>query len=157
MKSFIVTILISILFSGCNIFNPTHEIDTEFVITDTRGFESRVFHSGQDFNMKLTLTNNTGKDQEYYYYGIPIIFEIIKNDSVITSSVHGLDWVSRTLEGTFEKDTEITSSWRAPTPSYASFLTILEPGQYIARARITMTFKNYEDIQPRVKVIRIIE
>lgn len=159
MKQFINTILIliSIPFYSCNILNPTYEIDAEFIITDTTGIISRVFHSGEEFDMKLTLTNNTGKDQEYSYTGPIIRFEIIQNDSVITSSIHGLAWPMVVSNGILKKDAEISSSWRAPTPLHASTLITLKPGQYQARAVIWMTFKNYKTIPPQVKEITIIE
>ena len=107
--------------------------------------------------MKLTLTNNTGKNQAYYFTGREAIFEITQNDSVITSSVYGLQFAQVIIEGIFKKKNEKTYNWRAPTPPHASTLITLEPGQYEARAVIWMTFENYESIPQQVKKITIVD
>jgi hypothetical protein len=165
MKHFIlIIILIFIYFYGCNIFNPdtneSGEIETEYIISDTTGVISTVFHSGESFDMEFTLINNTGEDQEFYYSGPTVIFEIIQNDSVLTSSIKGLAWPAVALKGIFKKSAEITDYWRAPnSPLDSQFgtKTNLKAGQYKARVRISMGFKDYTAIPSEVKEITITE
>jgi hypothetical protein len=165
MKHFIlIIILIFIFFYGCNIFNPdtneSGEIETEYIISDTTGVISTVFHSGESFDMKFTLINNTGEDQVFYHSGPTVIFEIIQADSVLTSSIKGLYWPAVMLKGIFKKGKEITDYWRAPnSPLDSQFgtKTILEAGQYKARVRISMGFKYYNAIPSEVKEITITE
>lgn len=140
--------------------DKTGKIETEFVISDTTGVISTVFKSGENFDMKFVLTNNTGKDQEFYHSGPIIIFDISQDDSVLTSCIHGLCWTAEVLKGIFKKDTEITSKWQAPNSPLDSQLdtqTILKPGEYNARVRISMDFIEYEAIPSEVKTITITE
>jgi len=108
--------------------------------------------------MQLTLTNYTGKDLVYYYSGPCVIFEIVQNDSVLTSSDEGLCWTAVVQKGILEKDGKLVFGWRAPHSLLDSQLGtrfILELGHYEAGVKILMGFEKYGAIPSEAKDITI--
>ena len=127
------------------------EIEVLFSVTDTTGVESVVFRSGEMFDVTLVLTNHTGKDLEYTYSGPTIYFEILREDSVVTSSIYGLAWPAIVLKGVFKNGTQKTSTWRAPiSPEDEEFqrTPVLERGGYMVSPGVSLHIEGYTITTP---------
>ncbi len=147
-----------VLSCGMSDSEEAGEIDVLFTVTDTTGVESAAFQSGELFDVTLVLTNHTGKDLEYAYSGPTIYFEILREDSVVTSSIYGLTWVAVSLKGVFEKDTQMSSTWRAPiSPEDEEFgrTPVLEEGEYVVKPCISLSFEEDTVITPEDKEILV--
>ena len=63
----------------------------------------------------------------------PVIFEILKDDSVISSSVDGYSFVQVLLGGHLTPKDTLKDQWQAPNTLYQNPKVILTPGLYQAR------------------------
>ena len=164
MKNIIIGVLILSLLFGCKKIGTEAgmkgEIDTELTITDTTGVVATLFKTGDNFDMYFTIINQTNYDYQYSYSGIRVVFEIRQGDSLISSSIDGLAWPASVEKGNFKKGVKYTFKWRAPNSPLNSQLgtdTILNPGQYVAKAGWNLPDLEHEDIPSKIETIRIID
>ena len=105
-----------------------------FTLTDTLGQTVSQLHSGENFYLSFFLTN-TSNDTLTYYRGSsapPILFQIVKDDSVVASSADGYAFLMFVSQGRLAPEQKLDYDWKAPTtpPQYPK--VVLEPGYYKA-------------------------
>gem|GEM_PF-2784206 len=107
-----------------------------FVLTDTTGYPKSIFSRGEQFNLSFAYINTTA-DVMTYVKGSSapsVIFEILKNDSVVASSVDGMGFAQVLIGGSLAPNDTLMGQWRAPNTPYQFPKVILSPGSYKARA-----------------------
>lgn len=116
---------------------------TQFRLYDTTGVEKYTFKSGENFNMKFTVQNNSGEDLTYQYTGFSSKFVIYKADSLFCTSVDGLIFAQVLVTNTLKNGDEYQNSWTAPKTPGMSPVTSLPPGEYVAKVSHSCLFKEY--------------
>ena len=107
-------------------------LEATFALTDTLGKTTSQFHSGDNFYLSFFLTN-TSKDTLTYYRGSSapsILFQILKDDSVVASSTDGYAFLMVVTRGSLAPGQKLDSDWKAPTTPAQYPRVILQPGQY---------------------------
>jgi hypothetical protein len=137
MKTIIIFGLIAICINGCNqSTSPSDKpLTTTFTLTDTSGQTVSQFHSGEEFKLAFTVTNTT-KDTLTFYRGSTapaVIFQIMKNDSVIASSVDGYAFLAVVLGGYVAPGQSLQGEWKAPNTPAQNPKVLLNPGSYQAK------------------------
>ena len=135
MKIIYFLLLAGIFLIGCNEDNSSVGVDgvnTQFKLYDSNGVEKTIFKSGDDFEMRFSLVNLSGRDLSYHYTGIPVFFEIHQNDSIIATSVDGLTFAQVILGGEVKNGAIFRDHWIAPNSSARDPKLILPAGNYKA-------------------------
>ena len=95
LKTFISLAVGAFLICACNqVTTPTEGggfLTAKFTLTDSTGKATTVFHSGQQFAMSFSVTNTRMYTITYHRgnSGPSVIFQILKGDSSIATSVDG--------------------------------------------------------------------
>ncbi len=135
MKVMSFLALVIFLLSGCDLVNTksTWKLIPTFTLTDTTGQVRKIFHPGENFVMSYSVINTTSFTLDYYNTKPPVIFQVIKNDSVIASSIDGYAFAEVVRGGYLMPYGVLKATWKAPTtpPQYPK--VILSPGSYEAR------------------------
>ncbi len=144
MKKILSLFAILILFTACEDgdFNM-NRIKSEFKLYDNNGIEKNIFQSGDDFEMRFELTNNSGKDLIYYYTGVPVIFEIHQNDSIIATSVDGYVFPEVVLSDTIKNNETYHFNLIAPNTPVRATKIILQAGNYQAYVKHSAFFVDF--------------
>jgi hypothetical protein len=147
---FIVVILLASLV-GCDLGEPqsSGSITTDFRLRDMNGNESNTFRSGIEFQMHLTLTNETRHIQDFTFGAPTVFFEVRIGDSLVCTSVDGLAFVQVVERGRILAGQTFSHEWRAPNSPVLPGRIVLQPGQYIARASIGYSFDNFDRLPAR--------
>lgn len=93
--------------------------------------------------MRFELTNNSGKDLIYDYTGVPVIFEIHQNDSIIATSVDGYLFPEVILRDTINNNETYHFNWIAPNTPVKGTKIILQAGNYQAFVKHSAFFGNF--------------
>jgi hypothetical protein len=135
MKKIYFFLFILIPLISCNeedsslMFNGVY---TQIKLYDTNGVEKTIFKSGEDFEMRFFVTNQSGMDLSYHYTGIPVTFEIHQNDSVVATSVDGLTFAQVILGSSVKNGETYIANWLAPNSSARDPKISLKAGNYKA-------------------------
>jgi len=144
MKTLIVLGLLSIFISSCNqSTSPSDKILTAtFALTDTDGQAISQFHSREEFRLAFSLTNTTNDTLTFYRgnSGPSVIFEIMKDDSIVASSTDGYAFAMVVLGGFVAPGQSLQGVWQAPTTPAQNPKVILNPGSY----EVKVLFPNFE-------------
>ncbi|MCZ2269009.1 MAG: hypothetical protein LC124_09175 [Ignavibacteriales bacterium] len=135
MKIIYFLLLAGIFLIACNEDNSSvgvYDVNTQFKLYDSNGVEKTTFKSGDDFEMRFSLVNLSGRDLSYHYTGIPVFFEIHQNDSIIATSVDGLSFAQVVLGGEVKNGAIFRDNWIAPNSLARDPKLILPAGNYKA-------------------------
>ena len=111
--SFVIIILIG--FNTDDSVSIGAGITKQLKLFDTNGNEKTIFKRGEEFEMRFSITNFTGKDLTYHYTGVPVIFIIQQLDSTfVCSSVDGLMVAAVFLIKTLHNGETFETKWLAP-------------------------------------------
>ena len=135
MKIIYFLLLAGIFLIACNEDNSSvgvNGVNTQFKLYDSNGVEKTAFKSGDDFEMRFSLVNLSGRDLSYHYTGIPVFFEIHQNDSIIATSVDGLTFAQVILGAEVKNGGIFRDNWIAPNSSARDPKLILPAGNYKA-------------------------
>ena len=135
MKIIYFLLLAGIFLIACNEDNSSvgvNGVNTQFKLYDSDGVEKTTFKSGDDFEMRFSLVNLSGRDLSYHYTGIPVFFEIHQNDSIIATSVDGLLFPQAVLGGEVKNGEIFMNNWMAPNSIERDPRLILSAGNYKA-------------------------
>jgi hypothetical protein len=135
MKIIYFLLLAGIFLIACNEDNSSvgvNGVNTQFKLYDSNGVEKTTFKSGDDFEMRFSLVNLSGRDLSYHYTGIPVFFEIHQNDSIIATSVDGLSFPQVILGDEVKNGETFSDNWVAPNSSARDPKLILPAGNYKA-------------------------
>ncbi len=143
MKSATLLTLV-ILVLGCN-SNPVgySGFPTTFSVTDTTGRPASTFHPGDSFDISFAVSNQSGADQSYHYTGVPVVFQIVRGDSVVATSIDGFLFPQVVLGGRLRNGETYSASWRAPNTSARIPHLDLSAGDYEARILHGGFFEQY--------------
>jgi len=138
MKRLIIPGLFFLLSIGCN-HNPvsTNNIysNPSFTITNTRGVSSTIFTMGEQFNMSFQFINSYNYTLNYFRGSTepPVVFEILKNDNIIATSVDGYAFAQIVIGGSLAPGDTLKNQWTAPNTINQIPKVILTPGSYQAK------------------------
>jgi hypothetical protein len=137
MRLIIIAMALGLAFYACDSFDGSGDDDTklfkELTILDTLGNQKSSFMSGEEFQLRFTLTNQTRRDLTYHFTGFPVVFHVVQGDSVIATSTDGYIFPQVVLTGTLYRDSTIIYTWRAPNTPARESKIVLPPGQYTGR------------------------
>ena len=135
MKIMSLLALVTVFISGCDLVNTksTEKLIPVFTLTDTTGQVSRTFHPGENFVMSYSMINTTSFTLDYYSSQPPVIFQILRNDSVIASSIDGYSFTQDATRRYLMPDSVLKATWKAPTTPPQFPKVILTPGSYEAK------------------------
>jgi hypothetical protein len=154
----LVMILLLTSLVGCDLEQPElrkdpggerGNITADFRLRDTLGRESYVFRSGDEFILRLVLSNQTSQPQGFSFTPPAVNFEIQSGDSLVCTSVDGLVFPQVVLRDSIEARGTLTEQWRATKTTARPGGIALEPGQYTARAWIGCAFDSFGVLPPR--------
>jgi len=147
MRTFNLLALIAILMCACNrATTPTEGkgfLTATFTLSDTTGQASTVFHSGQQFDVSFSVTNTTMETLTYYYTLPPVIFQILKGDTSVATSVDGYVFPQVVLRGYLAPGRALQGAWKAPNTPAQNPKVVLAPGSYEAH----VSFRNFEQVK----------
>lgn len=136
MKSWILFMLIAVIFAGCDLLSPgssgESSTNPSLTLTDTLGRSTSLFHTGENFDMYFSLRNTTGDTLTYYHTGPSVIFSILKGDSLVATSVDGMAFPQVVIGNIVPPGDTLKAWWRAPNSPARVEKLILAPGSYEA-------------------------
>jgi hypothetical protein len=138
-------LLFVLLLSAC--FKPIDgTLTPEFTLSDTLGNPATEFYSGESFRMHFSIINILRDTLVFTRYdGGPLVrFMIMQEDSVIATSMDGLDFYLPVFDDYFPPGDTIRAEWLAPTTPQQSPKVVLTPGVY--KARVISWIFNLEEI-----------
>ena len=145
MKIIYFLLLAGIFLIACNEDNSSVEINgfnTQFKLYDSNGVEKATFKSGDDFEMRFSLVNLSGRDVSYHYTGLPVFFEIHQNDSIIATSVDGFSFIQVIIGDEVKNGDMFKANWIAPNTTARDPKIILPAGNYKAFVKHYCFFDN---------------
>jgi hypothetical protein len=121
-------------------------ITPQLKLFDTDGNEKTTFKRGENFEIRFSFTNSTGKDLTYHYTGVPVIFEIFRDDAYVCSSADGLVVAQVFLTKTLRNGETFQDIWLAPNtvgtiPRERKIF--LSAGNYKALVEYRFVFDNF--------------
>jgi hypothetical protein len=147
MKNLIFALTIAISFWACNSAQspapPADNPATRIELFDTTGAPSATFHAGEDFDVRFSLRNTTGRDRLYYFTGVPVVFTVYQADSAVATSIDGMVFPQVVLGDTVFMNEEYHNTWRAPNPLLYRSGRSLPPGDYQIGVRHQPFFYDY--------------
>ncbi len=147
MKMICLILFVIIGLTSCSNENSVgviNGISTNFKLLNANGKESTSFKSDENFQMKFSVTNLSGNMLSYHYTGVPVIFGIVQNDSVVATSVDGLTFAQVVLGGSIKNGDTYRINWTAPYSPGRQSKFILSPGKYEAVVIHKRFFDNYQ-------------
>ena len=143
--SFVIIILIG--FNTDDSVSIGAGITKQLKLFDTNGNEKTIFKRGEEFEMRFSITNFTGKDLTYHYTGVPVISEIHQDDAYICSSVNGLITAQVFLTKTLRNGETFKIKWLAPNTLANTIARepkiFLPAGNYKAVVEYRFVFDNF--------------
>jgi hypothetical protein len=134
MKSITSTIMLAILFFGCDYGHNSANghLTVTMQLTDTTGRQAASFHRGEEFEVSFTLTNTTKSKLRYgrANSGPDVIFHILTADSVIASSVDGYAFLPVAATDYLNPGDTMHGYWRGPTTAAQYPKVLLSLGSY---------------------------
>jgi hypothetical protein len=132
-----VMVLISLTAAGCGLIssNANGKLTATFTLADSAGHPSTTFYSGDHFDMSFSLINTTADTLTYHRGSTapPVIFEILRSDSVVATSIDGYAFVQVVLGGFVAPGDSLIGDWEAPNTPAQSPRVVLSPGSYQAK------------------------
>ena len=145
MKMTTTLALIGILFAGCDILKTKSSdnagLTADFSLSDTTGHASTVFRSGEQFLMSFSVVNTTNDTLTYHYSEPPVVFSILKNRSVVASSIDGYAFPMNVNTGLVAPGKALANSWKAPNTPAQNPKVVLAPGTYEA----SVSFSQFDE------------
>lgn len=146
-------VLITVLLIGCDIGTESGmqqsnslsnaDLIAVFKLADTTGQISTVFHSREMFDMSFSLTNTTEDTLTYHFSFPPVIFKILKNDTVVASSIDGFAFTMDIRTGYVAPGASLQGRWRAPNTGPQNPKVVLSPGMYEA----SVSFATFDQVR----------
>jgi hypothetical protein len=134
MRTFIPCSIIVFALCACNstepALPPVEVPAARLELFDTTGLPRNQFRVNEDFDVRLSLTNNTNRPQIYEFIDIPAVFTIYRSDSAIATSIDGMFWIWEHYTDTLEANGVFVYTWRAPNPLLYRTRHTLAPGTY---------------------------
>ena len=111
------------------------DLTASFELTDTAGRAKPIIHSGESFGLSFRLINTTSDTITYRRAntGPVVIFEILRNDSIVATSVNGYAFAQVVLGGVLAPRDTLYGYWEAPTTPAQYPKATLYAGDYDAR------------------------
>ncbi len=138
MKHLMVFLLLPLFLRGCDqfFFSPVipDKVTPTLALYDLSGRPAWVFRSGEDFDVRYTLTNLTRTDICYQYGPPEVAFKIFLGDSVIATSADGLAFPQIIIPKCIRAGETFQSHWIAPNSLGRIPRISLPPGIYTMRA-----------------------
>ncbi len=137
------TVFLFLLFTGCDTTTPQlPQVITTIECTDLNGNMKSEFLVGEEFLIRFTIINNSGKDL-IYNYTLPLSNIYLKNnDSIVSQQYPQLPIERVFINDTLKKNSSIVNIWRAPSPPLSSTIVYLRPGTYTASVFLNIYFTN---------------
>jgi hypothetical protein len=107
-------------------------VATTLTLRTLAGVQATQFHTGEKFEMRFSLTNLTRSSVCYSYTPPETVFRIYRGDSLIVTSVEGMQFPQVIQTDCVGSGEAISRSWAdAPATALRSNL-VLDPGTYTA-------------------------
>lgn len=139
MKAIISFALLSILLAGCDLLknksNGNAVLSASFSLTDTTGKPMGIIHPSQQFDLSFLLINTTADTITFHRgnSGPSVTFQILKDDSIVATSVDGYAFLQVVLGGFVAPHDTLRAYWKAPTTPAQNPIVTLYPGSYEAK------------------------
>ncbi len=105
IEAMVLMVSISFVLDGCDLLkinpNAAMNLTASFILIDTSGNVKPIIHTGESFGLSFMLINTTSDTITYRRgnTGPAVIFEILKNDSIVATSVDGYAFAQVVLGG----------------------------------------------------------
>ena len=155
MKKYYLILIMFVILSSCTNDDSIvmyRNIATHFSLYDTSGDETTKFKSGNDIEMRFSLTNMSGEDLSYSYTGSPVIFEIHQVDTVIATSMDGIGFRLIVLQDEIKNGETFRSNWFVENTAQRDSTLELPVGEYEAYVSHIPFFNEYK-IQKTEKIV----
>lgn len=139
IEAMVLMVSISFVLDGCDLLkinpNAAMNLTASFILIDTSGNVKPIIHTGESFGLSFMLINTTSDTITYRRgnTGPAVIFEILKNDSIVATSVDGYAFAQVVLGGVLPPRDTLSGYWKAPTTPAQYPKVILYAGAYEAR------------------------
>ena len=124
-------------------------------LTDTLGASKAVFKCGEDFLVKLAITNLTGQAKRFVFSGPVVVFSVRSVDSTVASSEDGLAWPQDVRLDTLEVAETLTFGWRGPNSIAKKPRLSLLPGSYTVAAEFKTAFGGQVVCDPKAVALLV--
>jgi hypothetical protein len=135
VKRIALCLLVTLLVAACDKFPVgagAGAVATALTLHTTAGAEARVFRSGEEFEMRFSLSNSMRSPLCAQYTPPELVFRIHAGDSLVASSVDGMAFPQVLLTVCVEAGQGISLRWNAPNAPGRSPAISLPPGEYTA-------------------------
>ncbi len=140
-----------LLLIGCNQFQaPPKTLSVDIKLAKLDGTSSDSFHAGEKFDVRLIISNRTGEIRRYNYTPPNYVFKVLKNDTVMITSIDGLSFPQVFVNDSIMPDQTISYAWIAPTSVIQPNGIQLMPGRYQAFGFAQLLFDKYS---PKTKMM----
>ncbi len=141
-----------LVLAGCNEDKIlTGSLEVNFSLSKLDGTPGETFRSGEQFIVRLAITNLTGETRSYSYTPPNSVFRISHGDSVMITSVDGYAFPQVVLGVSIKPGETATYQWLAPTSGTYPQGIILPPGRYQATGQTHLLLDKYS---PASQVVR---
>ena len=142
MRTLTVVLTSLVVLASCtDIGEPT--LVTELRLFDRNGNEANVFRVGEEFDMRLSVTNRTDNPQSFTFGRPRFFFQVRIGDSLVSSSTDGIAFITIVERGTLRQGQSDSDVWRAPNSEATPGRIVLPLGQYQARALFGGVFDEF--------------
>ncbi len=162
MRTLISTLVIlaapgMLLLAGCDeekILPQSLAVDFSFSKLD--GTPSDTFRTGEQFTVRLSITNLTGGPRSWSFTMPDAIFRISSNDSVLITSADGYAFPMVILGRSIKPGETVTYQWLAPTSGlYPAGITIA-PGRYVASGQAHLLLDRFSPVSSVSRYVTIV-
>ena len=147
-----------IIFYSCiteDEFNP-NGIKVSVLLKDSSGVEKYVFNNEEEFTVTFTLLNNSGKGLKYVSSPPLVVYNIFKDDSIISSSTDEMDYIQSYTISKLDNGENIEDKWSGPNSmgrKESGSIIQLEKGFYLIEVNHASFFEEYK--VPKADLIQI--
>lgn len=158
MKALTVVLTSLVVLASCtDIGEPVRgPLVTELRLFDRNGDEASVFRSGEEFDMRLIVTNHTGALQSFTWSPPRFVFQVKIGDSLVSSSIDGMSFIATVERGVLSDRQSDSGVWRAPNSVARPGTVVLAPGRYQARASFGGQFDEFGMLPPRTMSFTVV-
>ena len=135
MKKYAILFLLTLLLFSCIPIENNDELNNDFYLTDSTGFETSIFSSGDSFYMQFYYINTTSDTIDYTVSDSrPAVIFYIDDDAGerIASSVDGFGFYQVIMNYQLAPGDTLKGSWLAPATPAQDPQISLDAGQYTA-------------------------
>ena len=156
MKTLAVPLTFLVILASCTDIGQPGSPTMNLRLIDRNGNEATVFRSGEDFDMRLTVTNQTGTTQSFTWGPPRFVFQVMVGDSLVSSSTDGFAFITIVERASLINGQSDSGIWRAPNSAATPGRIILPPGQYKAMARFGGVFDEFGVLPPKTMSFTVV-